>query len=261
MVDLTDRPRLGPYVLTRDLPACALGARALALHEADQTSHLLYLLPPCRDRAAERRFVQAMERIGGLDHPHLMRLEQYSLDLGGRPWMVTPYPGDAGGLVTLGRLLREKGGQMSADEAGRAVTQLLQAIQHAQHHGLRHGPLALDEVLVDRRGSLSIEWYGLERLLRGLTAGDAEMVRDEVRGMVEIGYQLITGLRAEAPLIPAARLVKRLDPQWAGWLDRGLDPSGGFDTPAEALAAMPTRRPGAERRVRGVLERLRPVGR
>lgn len=266
MVDLTDRPRLGPYVMTRDLASCALASRSVGLHEADQSSHTMYCFARCRDEAARQRFMVAVGALRGLDHPHILAIEEFAFDIGGRPWIVTPFPGDASGLVTLGRLLREKGGQMSPNEAGRALRQLLEALEHAHAKGLRHGPLGLEEVLVDRRGSLIVEFYGLERLLKGLAPGDAEMVRDEVRGVVEIGYQLVTGLRAETPLIPAGRLVKKLDGAWERWLRAGLDPLGGYDTAEQAMGALPTRRRAGESKptlgaVRSVLGRLRPAGR
>ncbi len=274
MIDLTDRPRLGPYILTRALPPSELAARWLALHEIEQTSHLLYRFPVCHDKSSRRRFLSAVEIIGQLDHAHVLPIQQFAFDVGGRPWIVTRYPGDAAGLLTLGRLLRDKGGQMAPDEAERAVVQLLEAVDHGQKHGVWHGAVQMDEVFVDRHGSLSVELYGLARLLAwGTGAGgageigsDAESVRDEVRSVVEIGYQLITGLRAEAPLIPAGRLVKKLDPAWEAWLGHGLDPSRGFDTPAEAIAALPSRRRATGARpaivnVRGVLDRFRSATR
>lgn len=274
MIDLTDRPRLGPYILTRVLPPTGLAARWLALHEVEQTSHLVYRFAVCHDKSSRRRFLSAVEIIGQLEHAHVLPIQQFAFDVGGRPWIVTKYPGDAAGLLTLGRLLRDKGGQMAPDEAERAVVQLLEAVEYGQKRGVWHGAVQTDEVFVDRHGSLAVELYGLSRLLAwGTGAGgagemgsDAESVRDEVRAVVEIGYQLITGLRAEAPLIPAGRLVKKLDPAWEAWLGHGLDPSRGFDTPAEAMDALPTRRRMAGVKptlvnVRGVLDRFRPTAR
>ena len=62
-------------------------------------------------------------------------------------------------------------------------------------------------------------------------------------------------------------LVKKLDPAWERWLDLGLDPSGGFDSAAEALSTLPTRRRATESRqpalaaVRSVFGRIRATGR
>jgi hypothetical protein len=271
MIDLTDRPRLGHYILTRALPPSSLAARWLALHESEQTSHLLYRFPPCPDKAARRRFLSAVDAVSTLVHPHLLPIQQFAFDVGGRPWIVTRYPGDAAGLLTLDRLLRDKGGQLHPDEAERAVEQLLEAVAYGQDQGIWHGPVQMDEVFVDRHGSLAVELYGMGRQLgwgpgaAQQLGGDAEAARDEVRSVVEIGYQLITGIRAEAPLIPAGRLVKKLDRAWETWLAHGLDPSRGFDTPREAIAALPSRRPPETRtplvNVRSVFERFRPTAR
>ncbi len=257
-----ERPKVGPYVLMRALAPGRLAARWLALNEVDQSSHVVYRFPICHDKAEQRRFLSAVGAASALFHEHILRVEQFSFDVAGRPWVVAPFIGDVGGLMTLGRLLRDKGGLMSPDEAERAVTQVLEASDHAVGVGQHHGPIALDEVLVGRHGSLFIELYGMARGLKGLTRGNSELVRDEVLSIVEIAYQLLTGLRADEPLIPAGRLVKRLDPRWDAWLDQGLDPSGGFATASEALAALPGRvertevyRPAVN--VRSMLWRLR----
>jgi hypothetical protein len=119
----------------------------------------------------------------------------------------------------------------------------------------------MDEILVDRRGSLLVELYGVARAMDTLARPSLETLRDEVRSVVEIGYQLVTGLRAEHPLIPAGRLVRKLDAGWDQWLARGLDPSGGFDSADGALAALPGARPNVEvsNSARSVLALLRPA--
>lgn len=240
MDDLTDRPRFGPYVLAKCLPPTALAARFLALHEGTYSSHVVYRFPVCHDKSEKRRFLSAVERCSRLCHPHILRIDHFSLDAGTSGWAITPYTGDVDGLLTLTRLLRDKGGFMPPDEAQRAVIQLLEATSDAHGQGLHHGPLSMDEVLIDRRGSLCIEMYGMTRQLAGLSPGNAELARDEVRSIVEIGYQLITGLRAEEPLIPAGRLVKKLSGMWDRWFERGLDPSAGFDNAEAALACLPS---------------------
>src|SRR5262245_5674439 len=145
MIDLSDRPRLGSYILTRALAPSSLAARWLALHENDQTSHLLYRFAACPDKAARRRFMAAVEAVSQLAHPHLLPIQQFAFDVGGRPWIVTRYPGDTAGLMTLDRLLRDKGGQMAGDEAERAVVQLLEAVEHSQEQGIWHGPMQIEE--------------------------------------------------------------------------------------------------------------------
>lgn len=263
MLDHQERPMLGPYALTRVLEPCELAQRWLALHESDNSSHVAYRLGTRRHRTEQRRFLGAVELLAALDEPHILKIEQFALDQTDSAWVVCPFTGDADGSRTLGRLLREKGGQLSPFELEPALKQILQGVGHAHRSRLCHGSLSLNEILVDRHGRLIIELYGLSRALMGQTGFDPESARDEIRSVAEIGYQLLTGLRCEEPMIPVGRLVKRLDTRWVAWFDRSLDPTDGFDTADEALAALPSvaavdsTRTGS-RAVRGVLELIRP---
>jgi hypothetical protein len=263
MSESTHRLTLGPYVLTRELEASVMAQRFLALHETDQSSHVAYRLGVLSRRADQRRFLAAVESLSGLDEPHILKIEQFALDQTDAAWVVTPFTGDADGVRTLDRLLRDKGGQLNAFEVEPAVTQVLQGVRHAHANARCNGPLALSDLLVDRHGRIVIELYGFRRALQGQSAMNAEVARDEIRSVAEIGYQLLTGLRAEEPIIPAGRLIKRLDPAWDDWFERAFDPTAGFDTADEALAALPSSvtvppRSRPIRAVRNVLELIRP---
>ncbi len=253
MVELAEHTAVGPYLLTRPLDPCAFADRYLALHQDDHSSHVAYRIRLHGDRRRLRRFEAAIAACRVLDHEHLLRVEDAQPGQGADFWVIGPFTGDVDGLRTLGKLLREKGGQMNPFEAERALVQILEPMAYAHQpdavlNGVRprvvHGPISMDEVLVDRHGRLLIEFYGFARATSvGLTssrADEAESIRDEVRSVVEMGYQLVTGLRAEEPMIPAGRLVKRIDPRLDAWLANGLNVSGGFATAAEALAALPS---------------------
>ncbi|MEZ6235608.1 MAG: hypothetical protein R3B68_15590 [Phycisphaerales bacterium] len=246
-----ERTRFGPYRLLRTLDACPAADRLLALHEKRLTSHVVYRFGAMRDAAERRRFVAAVEPLARVAHPHLLPIEEYSFASDGRAWVVTPYTGSQVGLVTLARLVQDKGGQMSPHEATRALTHVLEAVAAAHAAGLVHGPIGADDVLIDRRGSAAIELYGVSRRLRalpdaGLEADEAR--RDEVRSVVTLGYRLLTGLEPAAPAVSPTKLVKRLDRRWneffaAGLGDRpgtraGDEPAGGFATAEDALDAL-----------------------
>ncbi len=260
--EIVERPPIGPYRVLRPLESGRLAARWLAVHDRDQTSHVAHEFF-CRDRAEQRRLISAFEQISSLDHPNIQPVQQFALADSHVAWLMTPYTGNQDGLVTLESLLQDKGGRMSADEADRALGQILRAVEFAHGVGHIHGPIYADQVLVDRRGRISIEMYGLQRRLGGLATGNSEVVRDEVRSVVELGYRLLTGLSAEEPRIPAGRLVERLNPHWDAWLDAGMDPlRGGYASAGEASAGLPSARRDAEPRVpvmsvRRVLGRVR----
>jgi hypothetical protein len=300
MLELSDRPRLGPYILTRELtPTTAFGRgvpdlafgtpfsvpktpltdptgeiigesyaarvskavqadRFLALHSTDQTSHLAYRFSALKTGRDEQRFEEAAKIAAAFSHPHALVIQQFGIDALGHPWVITPFAGDVDGVRPLSKLLREKGGQMSPVEVERALQQLLECVSsahegvsaagagdaggaHATELGLwSHGLISIDEVIVDRHGSLLVELYGLAAALQPARQASADAHRDEVRSVIEIGYELITGLRAEEPIIPAQRLVKRLSSQWSEFFDHGLDPSRGFDSARQALEGLPS---------------------
>ena len=240
------QPNFGPYRLVRPLHPSPIAERWLALHERDQTSHVVHDLCDHHDKCAQRRFLSAIENLSELKHPHLLPIERFSLGVGGHAYAVTPYTGNPDGLVTLQTLLEDKDGQMHPAEVDQALTQILEACQYAHERGHVHGPLAMDQILVDRKGSIWLEMYSLGRCLQGLAPGNAELIRDEVRSIAEIGYLLMTGLSADEPRISAERLVKKLDRRWDEWLDEGLEPSGGFATAAQALNELPSNRREAD---------------
>lgn len=252
----------GPYRLVRRLADSAMAERWLALHERSLSSHVVHRFRPCRDKHEQRRVMAAIEAGRVLTGPHLLPIELFSLSISQRPCAVTPYTGNHEGLLTLSGLLEAKGGRMPAPEAERAMLHLLEASRFAHDAGMVHGEIGWDEVMVDRHGSCAIEFYGLDRRLRGTGGAAAEVRRDEIRSIVEIGYRLLTGLDPAEPRIESTRLVKRLDRAWDEFFDAGLDAVGGFGTGGEAIDALPSSSRARDRQagsgaVRVVLNRFR----
>jgi len=237
-----DQPVLfGPYRVVRELGVSRAGPRWIAINERTGENRTVYRVGSSRDHVERRRLLAALERAGSVSHAHLLTVDQFSLDNTGNVWAVTAYRGNQEGLVTLPELADAKGGRLSPIETERALEQILEAVAFAHGQGLHHGPIDPEEILIDRHGSVWIELYALPRLLDGLDAFNEFLVRDEVRSVVAIGYKLLTGLDAEEPRVPAARMFKKLDRAWDRWFDRGLDASGGFDSAGEAFAALPSR--------------------
>lgn len=239
-----------------------LADRYLALHVRSKGSFVLHRFrTPCPDRAQQRRLTAALERMSHIRHSHLLGVENFSFAPGGRPLVITPYTGNQDGLITLADLLDLKGGQMGAFEAERAILQLLDAIAYTHNAGMPHGELDLEEVMVDRRGSVFIELAGLRLAMGGRAVQGSELLRDETRSVAQIGYRLITGLPADEPMIPPTGVVRRLDRRWDDWFETALEPSGGFETPSDAIDALPGNRREQAREtqpgpVRVVLQRL-----
>lgn len=257
MSDQTQRTRFGPYRLVRPLSPSPLGKRWLALREADQSSHTVYQFAQLPDRVWRRRHSRAMRILASLRHPHVLSIETCSFELGGEAWAAAPYTGNHDSIVTLADVARAKGDMLPAAEAERAVVQVLEGVAHAHALGVCNGPIDLEQLLVDRHGSVLIELYGVERALTGFEGMNGELVRDEIRSVVEVAYRLVTGMPAEEPRIPAGRLARRLSRAFEEWLEVGLDPTDGYPTAEEAILALAERRAEPEpSRVRTVLGRL-----
>jgi len=256
-----DGPCLGVYQLIRPLDAASLGERWLALHERSSSTHVVHRLAAFGDRIERRRFLDAMQRLSRISHPHLLEVEEYCFDASGRACVVTPFTGSVDGLVTLASLMASRGGPMPPSEVERVARQVLSAIEAAHRSGWRHGPITGDDVLVDRRGSLRIELYGVRRCLREGVATTSEQGRDEVRSLVSLAYVLLTGLSAEEPRIAPGRLVPGLEAFWDGWFETGLDGVSGFASASRALERLGSGSEhagvgGGTRRVRSALGRV-----
>ncbi len=246
----------GPYRFVRRLEDTRFAERWMAVHERDLTSHVVYRYALKDLDGSRRRFLQVAQELAELDHPHIQSISQSALDSEGRGCIVTVHPGHAEGLLTISSLLTLKGGRMMAVEAHRAISQLLDASAYGHFRGQAHGPISMDQVLVDRHGRTIIELYGLDRRLGADNTPHAELARLETYSILEIGYRLLTGFRPDATPVPPTQVVKKLvgkavlkeiDLGWDGFFAVGLKKFGGFATAEAAMANLPPAIPRRER--------------
>jgi hypothetical protein len=264
--------RFGPYRLIRPLEPVAGWERFIALHERDDTDHLIYRHPALHEAADRRRLMGVIAPMAALRHPHLTELSAYSFDEQDRLCLVTAYTGNQEGLVTLADLVERKNGRMDVAEVALCVEHLLDAVAAARRAGLNDGPVEPERIQIDRRGSVRIELYGLpraDRMAAGVCTGS-----DEVRAIAEMAVWLLTGVRQDLEPAGISRFVGRAARAWEPWLEAALDPLHGFESPEEALNSLPSRMgrteepvvpevfvtPMAGSRLAGVLRRFRRPG-
>lgn len=240
MHPLTDGTILGRYQVIRQAWTPAPAEAWVVLRPDTQTNHLAYRVGPFDQPDDRRRVSEWVDSMLKLRPSHVLPVDAFSFGVQRDAWLVTPYTGNQLELVRLPAVVESRGGQLPPFEVERAVAQLLDALDAGHGGGLAHGPLDSAEVLVDRHGRLTVELFGLRRRLDGLRASDAELRRDEVRSVVELGYRLLTGIDAASPPIPVSRLIRRLPRGWDAWFGVGLDPTRGFDSAAAALDALPS---------------------
>jgi len=102
--------------------------------------------------------------------------------------------------------------------------------------------MSKDEILVDRSGSVYIELYGVRLAMQHDEFNPSEAKRDETKAIVNIAYELLTGVKPDEVWIDPTRLVEKLDPRWDAFFAEGLDPAEGFATAGDAIAAIPGHR-------------------
>lgn len=262
--------RFGPFRLIRPLEPVTGWERFIALHERDDTDHVVYRHPALHESLERRRLLGAIEPLAAVRHAHLLEVASYSFDEQDRLCLVTPYTGNQEGLVTLSDLVERRSGRLDVAETARCVEHLLEAVVAARAEGLSGGPVEAERILVDRRGSVHIELYGLpgaDRVYRGVCTG-----ADEVRAIGAMAVWLLTGLRQDVAPVAIGRIAGRGAKAWEPWLEAATDPINGFETPADALAALPVRghaertreaappeEPGKPARIAEMLRRFRRV--
>ena len=254
MGETQPRVRFGDYTITRELPESPIARRLLALEPDGRHAKVLHLFAIRPDDAQVAVLRRAVDNLRMIHNRHVLPIEKLLLGIVHQPCAVTPYTGHQDGLIDLDGLLLEKGGHMEAGETDRLLRQVFDGLAAAHDKLIHHGPLRARDVLVDRRGSATIEMLGVGRSLDGLRGFSTEVQRDEVRAVVELGFTCLTGHDAATVGLPASKLVRRLDPAWDAFFAHGLDPIEGFDTAAQAIEALPSagfdREPATQRRAR-----------
>lgn len=214
--------------------------RFVGVNDEASTAHLLYCMALGRMGSSRRRFIEAASE-GASMAAHVLPIEAFSLDLKRGGVLVTPFVGDAGGLVTLGGLLAAKNGRMPVPEVRRALTHLLEGLESIHRAGLVDGALGIERCLVDTRGRIRLELPGLGWLLARRPGHMGELARQDVRTIAGIGLTLCTGVlagRDGANPTTIERGVARAPEPLRRWLMLALSPLDGFATPGEALRVL-----------------------
>lgn len=214
------------------------------LHDRDRTNHLLYRFDHITDSVARRRVYDRFIKTAHLDHAHILKVQSVGYDDTGRLCVITDYPGNQEGLVTLGDLLESRGGRLEFNEAIHLMGQLLDSCVVASQQGVVHGPFSMDELLVDRHGCTLVELFGLRQALHNqYSISDARS--EQTRSIIEIGFMLATGVSysdvvSSSDAARPSKFAKRSERLWDAWFALALDPVNGFETSQQAIDTMPT---------------------
>lgn len=222
----------------RPLGPGRVSERWLARRNQDLRAFVAHLCPPGMD---SDRWVDAASAVMGDRIEHALAPVAVGAAASGRPWALTEYTGDHEGLVSLETLVRQTGGRMTSNEARHAVEQLLGLLERTHAAGRRHGLLHLDELLVDRRGSVAVELFGMGYRLSSPAVQTLWSAHDEIRSVATVAAQLLTGATDDMIEHIGETGTEQVDASigggWIRWLDAALA-SDGFATASDARDAL-----------------------
>ncbi len=232
----------GTYKLVRALGDAHGASRFVLLCNRTDTNYMLYRFEQDSSQKYRRTLFDSLIQMSQLDHPHLLAIQSVSYDDHGRLCVVTPYTGNHDGLVTLDQLLKVRDGKLGVIETTRALEHLLDASRHAHKRGVYNGMILPSDILVDRYGCLQVQFYGFNTINESERSSTSHpnLIADEIRSIIELGYTMMTGLSSKDELIAPSRVIKKLDKNWDAWFQIGLDPIDGFENLEHAIRAIPT---------------------
>ncbi|MEM7622717.1 MAG: hypothetical protein AAF235_05890 [Planctomycetota bacterium] len=219
-------------------PILGIAARRwLALDSADHTNHIVYEFET-RDALSLHAELSGRSTIRC---PHVLPIERVWMDAElGRVWCSSPYMGNQSGIVALGDLLVAKGGRFdSLPEARRAVEQVLVGLKSLHEAGVAFGSLRRDRLQIDPRGAVKLELHGFPSSGVRSAGMQRELAQDELAACGALAYELLTGQTATEYRAPVAAMLPRFGDLWDAWIERAMDPVGGFADAADAIASLP----------------------
>lgn len=135
-------------------------AALLRAREVSTNSEILLKVIPrmANERDAEDSFRATLGAFAAFDHPHIVPVLRYG-STDSLFWYTTP----DSTATSLRAMLREKG-PLDARTCRRVLTQVVSALEYLHRHGVVHGAIKPENVLLDRDGWVSIADPAFRRL-------------------------------------------------------------------------------------------------
>ena len=240
-------------------------AALLRAREVSTNNEILLKVIPrlANERDAEDAFRSTLGAFAAFDHPHIVPVLRYG-STDSLFWYTTP----DSSATSLRTMLREKG-PLDARTCRRVLTQVVSALEYLHRHGVVHGAIKPENVLLDRDGWVSVADPAFRRLRpvrasrtlpakSGVVEAEADATirpswiapEDHARGerlpaadqfaLAALAYECLTGRAPGARPEPVLKLRPDASLQTARAVERALseEPRQRFPSCADFLWAL-----------------------
>jgi serine/threonine-protein kinase len=240
-------------------------AALLRARESSTNNEILLKVIPrlANERDAEDAFRATLGAFAAFDHPHIVPVLRYG-STDSLFWYTTP----DSSATSLRTMLRERG-PLDARTCRRVLTQVVSALEYLHRHGVVHGAIKPENVLLDRDGWVSVADPAFRRLRpvrasrtlpakSGVVEAEADATirpswiapEDHARGerlpaadqfaLAALAYECLTGRAPGARPEPVLKLRPDASIQTARAVERALseEPRQRFPSCADFLWAL-----------------------
>jgi serine/threonine protein kinase len=158
---ISDKPRLGPYVILAEVGRGGMGRVYKAMHRTLRQIRALKVLnkDESRNPKVVARFQREARIVAKLDHPHVVRIFEFEKDPEkGLYYIVMEYVD--GGSVS--RILRRQG-KLPWQQTVEILLQVARGLSEMHRLGLVHRDIKPSNILIDKAGTAKLADLGLAR--------------------------------------------------------------------------------------------------
>ena len=173
-----------------------------AVHDSLKSRHAVKVfdIDDCANAETLRgKFLAEARILAALRHPNIVRVTDYGATKDGRPWLAMDF---IDGTTLAERLARSD--PPTPEETTSIYRDIRDALSHCHSHGIVHGDLKAENVLLCEDGRAVLSDFGISRIL------DAKMRTNlELTGSCEVGgfgtaYALAPECRDGSPATPCS---------------------------------------------------------
>lgn len=156
-------PRIEGYTVTAEIGRGGMSVIYAAMNDKLKSRHAIKLfdVQPCRNRdALSKKFISEARLLATLKHPNIVRVTDCGTLQDGRPWYAMDIiDGDTLAVRLAQPTPPNKG------EIARWYREIRSALAYCHSHGVVHGDIKAENIMINTEGSAILADFGIARVL------------------------------------------------------------------------------------------------